>query len=107
MKNAVGRLEGVHHVEVEMGARLVVITPAHDRTLDLAALGPAVRSGGARVVRTRIVALGTVEPGGRFRIQGWPTAYPIDGAPPPEGPRSIRASVRFPEGTPRFDLLAP
>lgn len=81
------------------------ITPARERTLDLAAIGPAVRAGGARVVRTRIVARGTVETGPRFRIDGWPDAYPIEGDDIGLGHRSIRAGVRFPESGPQLYLL--
>jgi len=105
VKNAVGRLDGVRHVEVELGTRLVRITPARDRTLDLAALAPAVRKGGARAVRMRIVAAGAVEPGPGFRIAGWPVAYAIDGEAPPEGPCSIRATVHITGGTPRLRLV--
>ncbi len=105
MKNAVGRLDGVRHVEVELGTRLVRITPARDRTLDLTAIAPAVRAGGARVVRMRIVAAGAVEPGPSFRIAGWPVSYAIDGDAPPEGPCSIRANVHIDGGTPRLSVL--
>jgi hypothetical protein len=103
VKDAVGRLDGVQQVEVELGTRLVRITPARDRTLDLAAVGPAVRSGGARMVRMRIVAEGVVEPQARFRIAGWPTAYAIDGEAPPEGPCSLRANVHIARDGPRLD----
>lgn len=106
VRDAVGRLDGVQHVEVEFGTRLVRITPARDRTLDLAAIGPAVRAGSARVVRMRISAEGTVEHGARFRIAGWPEAYGIDGEGPPEGPCSIRANVHFPDGAPQLHWLA-
>ena len=106
VKDAVGRLDGVQHVEVEFGTKLVRITPMRDRTLDFAAIGPAVRAGSARVVRMRIVAEGTVEPGARFRIAGWPDAYPLDGEAPPEGPCSIRANVHLAGGVPRLHLLA-
>jgi hypothetical protein len=75
-----------------------------DRTLDLAALAPAVRSGGGRVVRTRIVANGLLE-GDRFRIAGWPDAYPIEAEGLPDGPLSIRAGVRFESGAPRLHLV--
>ena len=105
VRDAVGRLDGVQHVEVEFGTRLVRITPSRDRTLDLAALGPAVRAGSARVVRMRIVAEGAVEPGARFRIAGWPTAYAIEGDGLPEGTRTIRANVHLADGTPRLDVL--
>jgi len=105
VKNAVGRLDGVRHVEVELGTRLVRITAARDRTLDLGALAPAVRTGGARVVRMRIVAAGAVEPGPAFRIAGWPVSYAIDGEAPPEGPCSIRATVHISDGAPRLRLV--
>ena len=98
-------MEGVQHVEVEFGTRLVRITPSRDRTLDLAALGPAVRAGSARVVRMRIVAEGTVEAGARFRIAGWPTSLAIEGEAPPEGPCRIRANVHFPDGAPRLHVV--
>ena len=108
MKNAVGRLDGVQHVEVELGTRLVRITPSRDRTLDFAAIDPAVRTRSARVVRMRISAKGVVEhgaDGAGFRIDGWPTAFPIDGIDPPDGPCTIRANVRVVDGTPRLHLL--
>lgn len=72
--------------------------------MDLAALEPAVRAGGGRVVRTRIAASGFLE-GGRFRFDGWPEAYPIDATALPDGPRSIRAGVRFEDGAPRLHLV--
>lgn len=105
VRDAVGRLDGVQQVEVELGTRLVYITPARDRTIDLAALGPAVRAGSARVLRMRIVAEGTVEPAARFRIAGWPTAFAIEGEDLPEGPCSIRAGVHIADGMPRLHLL--
>lgn len=104
MKNAVGRLDGVQHVEVELGTKLAYITPMRDRTIDLAALGPAVRAGSARIVRMRIVAEGIVEPGPRFRIAGWPLAFEIDDDDLPLGPSSIRASVHFVDGVPRLNV---
>lgn len=105
VRDAVGRLDGVQHVEVELGTKLVYITPTRDRTIDLVAIGPAVRAGSARVVRMRIVAEGTMEPAARFRIAGWPTAFAIEGEDLPEGPCSIRASVRITDGMPRLHLL--
>jgi hypothetical protein len=83
-------------------------TPARDRTLDLAAFEPAVRTGGGRVVRTRIAAKGRVERGGgsaRFRIDGWPDAYPIEGDGLPDGPCSVRAGARFERGAPRLHVV--
>jgi hypothetical protein len=105
VRDAVGRLDGVQHVDVELGTKLVRIAPARDRTLDLAAIGPAVRAGSARMTRMRIVAEGAVEPGARFRIAGWPDAYAIEGAAPPVGPASIRANVHFATGAPTLHLL--
>jgi len=58
-------------------------------------------------VRTRITAKGRVERGGdgaRFRIGGWPDAYPIEGELP-DGPSTIRAGVRFGDVLPRLHLL--
>jgi len=75
--------------------------------MDLAALDPAVRAGGGRVVRMRIVAKGRVERdggGARFRIEGWPEAYAIEGAGP-DGPCTIRAGVRLDDGTPRLHVV--
>jgi hypothetical protein len=106
VKGAVGRLDGVQHVEVEFGTRLVRITPMRDRTIDLAAIGPAVRAGSTRMTRMRIVADGAVEPGARFRIAGWPEAFAIDGAAPPEGHASIRANVHFAAERPTLHALA-
>jgi len=83
----------------------VYITPARDKTLDLVAISPAVRSGGARVVRTRITAKGVVEEGSRFRIDGWPVAYPLEDEGVPTGARLVRAGVRFPDGSPTLYLL--
>jgi hypothetical protein len=109
VRDAVGRLDGVRKVEVQLGTQRAYITPAKDRTLDLAAIGPAARAGaGANVVRMRIAARGQVEKdagGARFRIAGWPVAYPIEGDDLAEGTRSIRAGVRIEGGTPRLHLL--
>jgi hypothetical protein len=105
VKGAVGRLDGVQHVEVEFGTRLVRITPMRDRTIDLAAIGPAVRAGSTRMTRMRIVADGAVEPGARFRIAGWPEAYAIEGAAPPEGPASVRANVHFSGAAPSLTIV--
>jgi len=77
--------------------------------LDLAAISPAVRSGGARVVRMRITARGSVEKdagGAHFKIDGWPTAYPIEGKDLPDGACLIHAGVRFEDGAPRLYTLA-
>jgi len=70
-------LESVVLVLDKSGTQRVYITPAKDRTLDLAAIDPAVRTGGARVVRTRVVAKGHVEKdaaGARF-VDGAPQLY--------------------------------
>jgi hypothetical protein len=72
--------------------------------MDLAALEPAVRAGGGRVVRTRIAAKGRLE-GDRFRIDGWPEAYPIEATGLRDGPCTIRAGVRFEGGTPRLHVV--
>ena len=52
----------------------------------------------------RIVADGTIENGDRFRIDGWPEAFPLSGSDLPDGHTRIRASVRFKGGEPQLTL---
>jgi len=88
----------------------VAITPKDDETLDFAALRPALWSEGLRAGRIRIVADGRVESDGssprRFRIAGWPAAFPIAGDAPEEGPARIRADVELTSGEPRLRILS-
>lgn len=55
-----------------------MIHPARDRTIDFAALRRALSREGVRPGRMILVADGTVE-SGRFRIEGWPVAFPVAG----------------------------
>lgn len=104
-ERALGRLEGVRSVEAVIGSLRVQVTPERDRTLDFAAIPPAVAEGaGLNVRRIQILADGRVEPGPRFRIDGWPDAFPLDGDLP-DGPARIRAEVRVGDGGPTLRLL--
>jgi hypothetical protein len=76
--------------------------------VDLAALEPAVRAGGGRVVRTRITAKGRIEREGgqaRFRIDGWEDAYVIEADDLPAGSCKIRAGVRFVDDVPQLNVI--
>jgi len=55
-----------------------------------------------RVRRINIVADGFVEPGPRFRIAGWPEAFPLDGNLAP-GRTRLRAVVRVDQGAIRLE----
>jgi hypothetical protein len=105
VKTALGRLEGVREVEARPGTLRVYITPAEGRTVDLAAIEPALRREGIRPVWMRIHAEGRMEPGPRFRITGWPVAYPAEGARVPEGNIRVRAQVQIEAGAIRLRIL--
>jgi len=102
-------MDGVREIEVDVGALQVRILPQPDRTVDLAALRPALAPEGIRLRRIRIVAEGRVEraaAGLRFRIAGWPDAFPLTGADLPEGPARVRASVTFEDDVPQLQVVA-
>jgi hypothetical protein len=106
-EGALGRLEGVREVEANTGTRRVRVTPAADRTLDFAAIAPALWREGIRALRVEILAAGTLEPGPRFRISGWPRSFPVDGEAPVGGSAGlVRAEVRVVDGAPRVRLLS-
>ncbi len=100
-KRALGRLDGVRRVEAVPGTLRVRIVPSGDRTLDLAAIGPLLWDQGIRALEIRIVAVGARE-GGRFRIRGWPEAWPIEGEPRGD---VLHAAVTFVDGAPRLRVL--
>jgi len=108
VKRALGRLDGVRHIEAVPGTLRVTITPANDRVLELAAIAPVLWGEGIRVLAMRIVAEGTVESEGegwRFRIRGWPEAWPVEGKVPAEGEAAIRATVEIADGASRLRIL--
>lgn len=98
-ERAPGRLEGVRKVEAIVGGFQVVVTPRPDRTLDLAAIRPELMKVGVRTRRLRLLADGTAE-GNRFRIRGWPEAYPLEGFDLPTSEARLRAAVRIENGRP-------
>jgi hypothetical protein len=104
VESALGRLDGVQHVEAVLGTLRVHITPAKDRVLHFAAVPEALLSVATVMERMEILADGRVEDG-RFRIEGWPEAYPIEGAGPSPGIQLVRAEVRIVDGAPRLRAL--
>ena len=103
-ERALRRLDGVANVTAVLGDLQVTVTPRKDRTLDLLAIKPVLWRGGLRALRLRLTADGTVEPGPRFRIAGWPESYALDGDLP-EGPARIRARVYTDDGAPVLRVL--
>lgn len=62
----------------------MTIDPSATETLDLAALAPAVRNAGFKPGDMWIRGTGTLEreqDRARFRLHGWPTTLPWEGAP--------------------------
>jgi hypothetical protein len=89
VEDALGRLEGVRDLRIDLQSNRVTITPAPRRLLDLAAVPEAIRRAGFRPEGLRIVARGTMEREGvrvSFRIAAWPEAYALED-PPPVDPR--------------------
>jgi hypothetical protein len=81
------------------------VSPAPDRTLDLAEITPALWREGVREHGVRILADGIVERDGdvvRFRIDGWPEAYPVDGPAPAPGRYRFEADGDISGGRPRL-----
>ena len=102
-------LDGIRDFEAEVGSLSVIIKPARDRVLDLYAVRRALATERVRLHGMRIVAEGRVEgrgeAGQRFRIDGWPEAFPIRGDNLPNGHARIRASVTFKAGVPQLRLI--
>lgn len=81
--DALGRLDGVRAVKVELQTNVVVISPERDRELDLAAVPRAIRGAGFVPAEMRLRARGRLvvgQGGGQvFRIRGWREALPVRG----------------------------
>ena len=99
-------MDGVRDVEAIVGSLKVRIVPAPDRTLDFAQLKPTLWSVGIRAQKIRVVADGTVESPGRFRIRGWPEAYPVAGLGPDQRPTHLRAVVKIRGGGPHLQVTS-
>jgi hypothetical protein len=104
-----GSLEGIQEVDAVVGGFTVTLVPEPDRVVDLAKIPDALWREGVRTRRLTILADGTIEhadDGPRFRIAGWPAAYPIDGAAPPPGPARVTADVDLTGAEPRLRVRA-
>ena len=102
VQDALRRLDGVGSVQVDLQSNLVVVTPAPEVELDLAAIPAAIRRAGFTPAELEIVARGTFEErdGGRaFRIRAWTRALAVrmEGTPPP-GETELHARVDVADG---------
>lgn len=108
VENALGGLEGIHKIDAPIGGFEVKITPAKDKTLDLAAIPDAIWQASINTYHMNIAARGRVERGEdgapRFRISGWPHTYALEGSYLPEEERVYRARVRVIGGEARLRL---
>jgi hypothetical protein len=105
-ERALGRLDGVRDVEAIVGSLKVRIVPAPDRTLDFARLKPTLWSVGIRAQKIQIVADGSIESPGTFRIRGWPDAYPVKGLGPDQRPTRLRAAVNIRADGPHLQAIS-
>lgn len=100
--DALRRLDGVGNIEVDLQTNLLVVTPAPDVELDLAAIPAAIRGAGFTPADMELVARGTfAERGGErtFRIRGWTREHAVRaGGELPDGEVELRASVDFQGG---------
>lgn len=95
--DSLGRLDGVHSVSIDLQKNLVTITPAPDRTLDLAGVAEAIKRAGFKTGRMSVRASARSEStsdGRRVRIRGWPETFPWSGEPTVEE-GTIVASVDY------------
>lgn len=99
VQDALRRLEGVTSVAVDLQSNLVVVTPARDVELDLAAIPAAIRRAGFTPADMELVARGTfAQQGGErtFRIRGWTRAHAVRAQGElPTGEVVLRARVDF------------
>lgn len=97
--DALGRLEGVRAVRVQLQTNVVIISPEPDRELDLAAVPRAIRGAGFLPAEMSLRARGSfVASEGRvaFRIHGWRTALPVQTAGEvPQGEEELHAQVDY------------
>ncbi|MBI4605760.1 MAG: heavy-metal-associated domain-containing protein [Planctomycetes bacterium] len=102
VEDALGRLEGVRAIRIDLQKNLVTITPAPDRVVDLARIPTAIERAGFTPEGLRIVARGSAERAGdgvRFRIAGWPVTYPAQGEVAGlDGSLAVEADVRLTVG---------
>ncbi len=97
VEDALERLEGVHHVEVDLQSNLVVITPEPREELRLMEVPRAIRRAGFVPADMKIRARGRYLRQGEelaFLIRGWKDALTVRWSEPPAaGETLLRAAV--------------
>jgi len=80
--DALRRLDGVGHIQIDLQTNLVTITPSPRVTIDLSAVPRAIDRAGFRPGKMRLRGRGALEERSGtllFRFRNWTTAFPWSG----------------------------